>query len=204
MKVFARSGNGWNGERSSYIMRNFMTLLHLLQAGPSNVFRYRTNSETILQTKFVTAPWTGNRATARSVCIGQYMKARALCMPVVGFELSTQGHAVTATRATNTLPVLLRQLNKEAQSVKRLATGWTTVVRFSSLPCPYRLWGPASLLSNVRRGLFPREWSGRSINLTTHLHPVSRSRMRAALPPRTNCLHVTLCNVFTLWSQKII
>jgi hypothetical protein len=50
--------------------------------------------------------------------------------------------------------------------------------RFFSTPkCPDRLLGPYSLLSNEYRGPFPRAYSGRSIKLTTHLHPVPRWRI---------------------------
>jgi hypothetical protein len=39
---------------------------------------------------------------------------------------------------------------------------------FSSTPCPDRLWGPPSLLSNGYWELFPL----RGVKLTTHLHLV--------------------------------
>jgi hypothetical protein len=42
---------------------------------------------------------------------------------------------------------------------------------------PDRLRGPPSLLSNGHRGPFPRWCSCRGVNLTTHLHLLSRSRM---------------------------
>jgi len=52
---------------------------------------------------------------------------------------------------------------------------------FSSTSRPDLLWGPISLLSNSYRG-----WSGRGVNLTTHLHLVPRSRMHGAIPPLPN------------------
>jgi len=39
------------------------------------------------------------------------------------------------------------------------------------------------LLSDGHRGLFPWEVSGQFMKLTTHLHPMPRSRMRGAIPP---------------------
>jgi hypothetical protein len=47
---------------------------------------------------------------------------------------------------------------------------------FSTPPRPDRRWGPPSLLSNEYQGLFPSGQSGRGAKLTTHLHPVPRSK----------------------------
>jgi hypothetical protein len=50
----------------------------------------------------------------------------------------------------------------------------------SSPPRPDRLCAPSSLLSDGYRRLFPREYSGESVKLTTHLHLVPSLRMRGA------------------------
>jgi hypothetical protein len=42
---------------------------------------------------------------------------------------------------------------------------------------PDRLWSLPSLIHNGYRGLFPRDYSGRGVKMTTHLHLVQRSRM---------------------------
>jgi hypothetical protein len=46
---------------------------------------------------------------------------------------------------------------------------------------PYRLSDPSSLLSNGYRGIFPREKSGSSVKLTTHLQLLLRSRKRGSI-----------------------
>jgi hypothetical protein len=63
------------------------------------------------------------------------------------------------------------------------STRWTVGVRFPaeakyfSTPLrPDRFRGPRSLLSDGYRGLFPWEYSGRGVKLTTQLHLVPRSR----------------------------
>jgi hypothetical protein len=58
--------------------------------------------------------------------------------------------------------------------------GWEFL---SSPPRPDRFWGPPNLLSNGYQGRLPCWWSGRGVKLITHLHLVSRSRMRGAIPP---------------------
>jgi hypothetical protein len=71
-----------------------------------------------------------------------------------------------------------------AQSVKRLATGWTDGVlflggvRFFYLSrSPNWLQGPSSLLSNGYWGLMPWGLSDRCMKLTTHLHLFPRLQM---------------------------
>jgi hypothetical protein len=49
---------------------------------------------------------------------------------------------------------------------------------FSSPRRPHRFWGPASLLSNGYRGLFPR-----GMKLTTHLQLVPRARKPGSIHP---------------------
>jgi hypothetical protein len=76
------------------------------------------------------------------------------------------------------------------------STGWTAGVRFPTgaetlFSWPPRLgWlcGPHSILQNVYRDLFPQGWCGRSVNLTTHLHLVSRLWMHGATPSFPQCV----------------
>jgi hypothetical protein len=60
--------------------------------------------------------------------------------------------------------------------------GWGSISgrgkRFSStLQCPDRPWDAPSLLSNGYRRFFPREYIGRAVEVTGHLHLLPRSRM---------------------------
>jgi hypothetical protein len=65
-----------------------------------------------------------------------------------------------------------------AQTVWRLATGWTAeevggrilvgAGFFSPPNRPDRIWGPPSRLFNQHRRLFPRVYSGQGVKLTTH------------------------------------
>ena len=73
-----------------------------------------------------------------------------------------------------------------AQSVQRLATGWT--VRGSNpgggeifRTCPDRAWGPPSLLYNGH-GSFPGVKSGRGVTLTPHPLLVPCSKKGRAIP----------------------
>jgi hypothetical protein len=54
---------------------------------------------------------------------------------------------------------------------------------FSSPHCPDRLWGVPRLLSNGYQGLFPRGYSGWSVNMTAHLQLVPRSRKCGSIYP---------------------
>jgi hypothetical protein len=58
---------------------------------------------------------------------------------------------------------------------------------FPSPPCPERLWGPPSLLSN--------EYRVPGMKLTIHLHLVPRSRMLGAIPPLPQYAFMAWCPV---------
>jgi hypothetical protein len=62
---------------------------------------------------------------------------------------------------------------------KNFYIGWINILTGSS-------GGPSSLLFNGYQGLLSWGQSGRGMKLTTHLHLVSRSRMRGAIPPLPN------------------
>jgi hypothetical protein len=49
-----------------------------------------------------------------------------------------------------------------------------SLILLTMVVCPDRLWGPTSLLYNAYRGLFPREYIGRGVKLTTHRYLVRR------------------------------
>jgi hypothetical protein len=49
--------------------------------------------------------------------------------------------------------------------------------------CADLFWGPPNLVFNGYRGFFPRGWSERVVKLTTHLHPVPRSRKYGCIHP---------------------
>jgi hypothetical protein len=70
--------------------------------------------------------------------------------------------------------------------------GWKSL---SSPPCPDRLWGPPSLLSNRYQGLLPWGQSYRGVKLTTHPHLVPRLRMRGAILPLPQYAFTTWCSV---------
>ena len=56
--------------------------------------------------------------------------------------------------------------------------------RFLSPPTrPDKFWGPHNLSYRVIVVFFPREWSGRDVKLTTHLHLGPRLRMSGSVPP---------------------
>jgi len=87
-------------------------------------------------------------------------------------------------RLYNSFPHYL--MGRVAQSVQRLATGWT--VRGSNpgegaifRTCPDRPWGPPSLLYNEYR-VFPGVKSGRGVTLTPHPLLVPWSRKGRAIP----------------------
>jgi len=60
---------------------------------------------------------------------------------------------------------------------------------------PHRLWDPPSLRSNGYQGLFPLGQRGRGVKLTTHLHPVPRSRVHGILPPLPQNDFMAWCSV---------
>ena len=78
------------------------------------------------------------------------------------------------------------KMDRVAQSVWRLATGW--MVRGSNpgggaifRTCPDRPWGPPNLLYNGYR-VFPGVKSGRGVTLNPHALPVPRARKSRAIP----------------------
>jgi hypothetical protein len=90
-----------------------------------------------------------------------------------------------------------------------LTTYWTTGVRFStrtkdfSSLCPYRLWGPPSLLCNGYRGPLPGEERGRCVTLTTHTHLRPRSRMSGSYTSSSLCrLHFDTWTVLLSFISK--
>jgi hypothetical protein len=80
-----------------------------------------------------------------------------------------------------------------AQSLWRWATGWMAgVLGFDSrrglriflfTTASRTALGPTQSPIQGVAGLFPWGLSGRGVKLTTHLHLVTRSRMRGAIPP---------------------
>jgi len=63
---------------------------------------------------------------------------------------------------------------------------------FCKPPRPDLFYWPLTFLSSRIRGLFPRRWSGRCVNLTINIHLVSRSRIHGAIPQLAQC-------VFIIW-----
>jgi hypothetical protein len=59
----------------------------------------------------------------------------------------------------------------------------------SSLPCRDRFWGPASLLSNRYRCLFPWGYNSQGVKLITYPHLVPRLRTHGVIPPLPIRLH---------------
>jgi hypothetical protein len=57
---------------------------------------------------------------------------------------------------------------------------------FSSPPDPDLLWDPSNLLSKGTRDSFVGGKAARGVKLTTHFHPLPRSRMRGAILPLPN------------------
>jgi hypothetical protein len=68
--------------------------------------------------------------------------------------------------------------------------------RFFSFPQrPDQLWDPPSLLSNGYRELFlQRSKSNRGVKMTTHLHPVLRSRIVELYLHSPICIHSIMLN----------
>jgi hypothetical protein len=66
---------------------------------------------------------------------------------------------------------------------------------FSSPPRPDRLWGPPSLSTNGYHGLLLWGQSGQGMKLTTHLHLVSRLRIRGATLPLPQYAFMAWCSV---------
>jgi len=57
---------------------------------------------------------------------------------------------------------------------------------FASPKRPDRIWVPPSSQMNRNRGRLSRRWSGWGLELTTHLHLVSRLRMSSGIPSFTH------------------
>jgi hypothetical protein len=59
---------------------------------------------------------------------------------------------------------------------------------------PDRFWDPPSFFSNGYREQFPREYSGRSVKLSTYLQLVPRSRIVELYLHSPICLHGMVLN----------
>lgn len=82
------------------------------------------------------------------------------------------------------------KLNVLTQSVKQPATGWTSGVRLS---LSRGLWGPPASNITTEGELFRKEYSGRRMNLTAHIHLMSVKNAVSFIRTRSSAL-MTWCS----------
>jgi hypothetical protein len=92
-----------------------------------------------------------------------------------GTHLTWDSHQLVIRHRSLSLKFVWKLINRCTSGCMRLELQYT--------PCPDRLWGPPSLLSNGYQGFFPGGKAAWVVKLTDHLRLVPRPRMRGAIPP---------------------